>query len=65
MAEEVTKGMQIAQNRAEQMTRTQIDAAMQINAQYFQGEGLTYFPAILQALSQNYAAQFVSSNLPS
>lgn len=43
--------------RAEQITRAQIELALQLNAKYFDGEGLEHFGAILQALAQTYHAE--------
>lgn len=57
MAEaEPTPSMLRAQERATAVTKMQIEIALKLNAHYFDGEGLTNFPAILQALSTNVNA---------
>ncbi len=61
MSEELAGSAKSAHERAVSATRAQIETAMQLNAKYFDGEGLTYIPAILQALSQNYGAQLLRS----
>lgn len=56
MATELTSSMLKSEERAIELTRRQIEAAMQLNAKYFDGQGLENFPAILQALSTNFNA---------
>lgn len=56
MATELTASMLKSEERAIELTRRQIEAAMQLNARYFDGEGLKNLPAILQALATNYNA---------
>ena len=52
----LTPSMLRAQDRAVEMTALQIEAALQLNAKYFDGEGLEHVGAILQALATNYNA---------
>jgi hypothetical protein len=56
MATELNPGMLKNEERAIELTRRQIEAALKLNASHFEGEGLTYFPAILQALATNFDA---------
>jgi hypothetical protein len=56
MANEIRPGMLQSEKHAIELTRRQIEAALQLNARYFDGAGLTNFAPILQALATNFNA---------
>ena len=53
---EISAFAQRALDRAEKLTEAQIETALRLNGKYFEGEGLTHFGDILQALTANYRA---------
>lgn len=56
MERELTSGLLRAEEYAHEATRKQIEKALELNAKYFNGEGLKNVPAILQALATNFNA---------
>lgn len=59
MPVEMTKSQLLAMQRAEMLTREQLNLAQKLNQEYFDGEGLDNLPGILQALASNYHASVV------